>query len=77
LRWRTGAETDTLGFNIFRQSGAKKVRVNTATIAAANALAGRAYSYVDRHAPQARVRYWLESISRSGARQMLASTITS
>jgi hypothetical protein len=75
LRWRTGAETDTLGFNIFRQSGVKKVKVNTALIAGANALAGHAYAYVDRRAPHARVRYWLESIDRSGARRVLASTV--
>jgi hypothetical protein len=77
LRWRTGAETDTLGFAIYRQWGAKKVQVNTATIAAANALAGHAYGYVDRHAPHARVRYWLEAINRSGAHRVLASTIAS
>ncbi len=30
LRWRTGTEADTLGFNVFRQQGARRVRLNPA-----------------------------------------------
>src|SRR5262245_54804331 len=28
LRWRTGTEADTLGFNVYRQLGSRRVRVN-------------------------------------------------
>ena len=74
LSWRTGAEANNLGFNLFRQSGTKRVKVNAKLITGAGALAGHAYAFVDRNAPQGRAKYSLESVDRSGIRRVVSST---
>jgi subtilisin-like proprotein convertase family protein len=73
VRWRTGTEVNELGFNIFRQQGNRRVRLNKRVIPALTAtrggVRGGAYSFVDRRAPRHRaVRYWLQDVSVSGAR---------
>jgi hypothetical protein len=69
VRWRTGTEANELGFNVFRQQGTRRVRVNRRLLPALGAVAGSSYSYRDRHAPQRRaLRYWLQDVSTSGAR---------
>jgi hypothetical protein len=69
LRWRTGTEADTLGFNVYRQSHGKRVRVNRRLLPALGAVAGSSYSFLDRRAPRrAAVRYWLQDVDVSGAR---------
>jgi hypothetical protein len=70
LRWRTGTEADTLGFNVFRQRGAgKRVRLNRRLLPALGAVAGSSYSFLDRRAPRhTGVRYWLQDVSTRGVR---------
>jgi subtilisin-like proprotein convertase family protein len=69
VRWRTGTEIGTLGFNVYRQVGDRRVRVNSRLIPAIGGVSGRSYSVVDRRAPRHRaVRYWLQDVSTSGAR---------
>jgi hypothetical protein len=69
LRWRTGTEVDTLGFNVFRQrGGGKRVRVNRRLLPALGAVAGSSYSFVDRRAPRRAARYWLQDVSTHGVR---------
>jgi hypothetical protein len=70
LRWRTGTEADTLGFNVFRQGGGgKRVRLNRRLLPALGAVAGSSYSFTDRRAPRrAAVRYWLQDVSTRGVR---------
>ena len=69
LRWRTGTEADTLGFNVYRQTGARRVLVNRRLIPAVGAVAGSLYSYRDRAAPQGRaLRYWLQDVAVDGTR---------
>src|SRR5262249_22035096 len=68
LRWRTGTEVDTLGFNVFRQQGAKRVRVNRRLLPALGAVAGSSYSFLDRRAPRRAVRYWLQDVNTRGVR---------
>jgi hypothetical protein len=69
LRWRTGTEADTLGFNVYRQTGARRVLVNRRLIPAVGAVAGSLYSYRDRSAPQHRaLRYWLQDVAVDGTR---------
>jgi hypothetical protein len=69
VRWRTGTEADTLGFNVYRQQGNRRVRVNRRLLPALGGVSGRSYSFVDRRAPKHRaVRYWLQDVSVSGAR---------
>ena len=69
VRWRTGTEANELGFNVYRQQGARRVRVNRRLLPALGAIAGSSYSYRDRLAPRHRaLRYWLQDVSTSGAR---------
>jgi hypothetical protein len=69
VRWRTGTEVDTLGFNVYRQQHGRRVRVNRRLLPALGGTSGHAYSFVDRHAPRHRaLRYWLEDVSTGGAR---------
>jgi hypothetical protein len=68
LRWRTGSEVDTLGFNVFRQQSGKRVRLNRRLLPALGAVAGSSYSFVDRRAPRRAVRYWLQDVSTHGVR---------
>jgi hypothetical protein len=70
LRWRTGTEADTLGFNVFRQRGnGKRVRLNRRLLPALGGLGGLSYSYRDRRAPRHRaVRYWLQDVDTQGVR---------
>ena len=69
VRWRTGTEANELGFNVYRQQGARRVRVNRRLLPALGAVAGSSYSYRDRRAPQHRaVRYWLQDVAVNGTR---------
>jgi subtilisin-like proprotein convertase family protein len=71
LRWRTGTEANELGFNVYRQQGARRVRLNRRVLPALGSIAGASYSFVDRHAPRHRVvRYWLQDVSTTGARTL-------
>jgi len=40
VRWRTGTEVDELGFNVYRQEGNRRVRVNRRLISAIGAVGG-------------------------------------
>ena len=74
VRWRTGAEVDTLGFNVFRQRpGGRRMRVNRRIVPALSltqgGVGGGAYSFVDRRAPRrGTVRYWLQEVDVRGHR---------
>ena len=69
VRWRTAAETDVLGFNVYRELNGKRVRINPKPIAAANTSAGRTYSYLDRKSPRGKaVRYWIQGVNADGSR---------
>jgi len=72
VRWRTGSEFETVGFNVYRQRGAQRVRLNRRVIPALSltrSVPGGTYSYVDRNAPRHRpVRYWLQEVAANGTR---------
>jgi hypothetical protein len=69
LRWRTGTESNELGFNVYRQVGARRVRVNRRVLPALGRLAGASYSFVDRAAPRHKaLRYWLQDVDVRGNR---------
>lgn len=76
LRWKTAQEVDSLGFNIYRQVGAKRVKVNRSLISSRGASAGHSYSFLDRSlkkSQRAKVRYWLQEVEIDGSRSWLAS----
>jgi hypothetical protein len=77
LQWRTGHEADNLGFNVYREEGGKRTRIN-AEILAGSALvagpgtslsAGQSYFWADEgHHVNGRTSYWLEDIDLKGER---------
>jgi hypothetical protein len=70
VRWRTGSELGTLGFNVYRAVHGRRVRVNKHLIRAASASAGHAYSFLDRTAPRTKaLRYWIQVVNLDGSRR--------
>jgi hypothetical protein len=70
VRWRTAAELNTLGFNVYRELGRVRTRLNARLIAASGTGARRGvYTVVDRRAPRLRgpLRYWLEAVGKDGS----------
>ena len=69
LRWRTAAEADTLGFNVYRGSGSSRHRLNRHLIASRGQTAGSSYSFLDRGAARRPASgYWLQVVDTHGAR---------
>lgn len=71
VRWRTAQEAQLLGFNVYREQGTKRLRLNRSPIPARGATTGgRPYAFLDRRAPRTgTLRYWLEALSLNGARK--------
>ena len=77
VTWKTASEVDAVGFNVWRYSGGKGVKVNRTLIAAkASVRAGGAtYRLVDRHArPGVAYTYKLQVVNKNGLRAWKAST---
>ena len=69
LRWRTAAEADTLGFNVYRSRGDGRHRLNRHLIASGGAVGGGAYSFLDRRAGnRGDLRYWLQIVDSHGGK---------
>lgn len=69
LRWRTGSEVDVLGFDVYRSSRARKLRVNRKLIAAKGSARAVAYRLVDRRVrPGISYTYRLQVVNRDGSR---------
>jgi subtilisin-like proprotein convertase family protein len=76
IDWKTGYESDNLGFNLYRESGGQKVQV-TPSLLAGSALmvgsgtrleAGLTYAWRDDPgAAAAGSQYWLEEVDLNGA----------
>ena len=73
IEWRTGYESDNLGFNLYRDANDKRVKLNPSLIAGsalkagATLTAGLTYSWVDAQSrDQAGANYWLEAIDLNG-----------
>lgn len=75
IEWSTGHEVNNLGFNIYREEGGKRTRLNQQLLAGSalvagesNALtAGKNYAFWDgATASKQAVEYWLEEISLDG-----------
>jgi len=76
LRWRTAAEQDTLGFNVFRKAHGKLVKLNRRIIPAASLTSSstsHAYSFRARLASRklaASSRYVLAEVHPNGSRTL-------
>ncbi|HJQ68444.1 MAG TPA: C25 family cysteine peptidase [Blastocatellia bacterium] len=75
IEWNTGHEVNNLGFNVYRQEGGKRTRLNQQLLAGSalvagqsNALtAGKKYGFWDgATASKQAVEYWLEEIDLDG-----------
>jgi hypothetical protein len=74
LEWRTGFEADNLGFNLYREAGGKRVRVNadmlagTALMVGAGTrlMSGHPYVWLDDSLQNKNTRYWLEAVDLNG-----------
>jgi uncharacterized repeat protein (TIGR01451 family) len=81
LRWNTSWERNNVGFNIYREQGAARVRVNHSLIAGSTLIAGTevragfSYRWTDRR-PVPGAVYWIESIDLDGSRKMHGPVVT-
>ncbi|MFN2468419.1 MAG: hypothetical protein ABR521_09880 [Gaiellaceae bacterium] len=75
VRWRTAAETDVAGFNLYRSSGARTLKLNRSLIAAKRSgrSAGAGYTFVDRRPSAGSSTYRLQTVDLSGKRSWAAS----
>jgi subtilisin-like proprotein convertase family protein len=76
VEWNASYEIDNLGFNVYRESGGQRLRVNREMIAGSAVLAGpgvklatgRTYRCFDQLPAGARLaRYWIEAIGLDGS----------
>ncbi len=78
LTWKTGGEAHNLGFNVYREQGGNRARLNPSMIAGSALLmngalpkhAGRSYAWLDPSAAAGGDAYWLEDIDVNGTRTM-------
>ncbi|HWO02276.1 MAG TPA: C25 family cysteine peptidase, partial [Blastocatellia bacterium] len=74
LEWQTGLEIGNLGFNIYREDGIRRTRLNSQVLAGSALLAGptlnlksgRSYSWADTGPADKNARYWIEDIGLDG-----------
>ncbi len=67
LGWNTASEANVLGFDVYRQAGERRVRLNAHLIPAGIAVTGQRYSFLDRRAPaRPAVRYWIRAVDAQG-----------
>jgi hypothetical protein len=74
LNWETAAETNTLGFNVYRavRVNGPRMKLNEGlvpSLVAPGSAFGAVYEYVDENVPRARripYFYWLESVDIFG-----------
>lgn len=76
VRWRTAVETETLGFNLYRQRRGRLVRLNRSLIrSVGGATRGHAYLWLDRGAGSGTMTtYRLQAVRFDGSRSWLGSS---
>lgn len=74
LEWRTGLEVQNLGFNVYREAGAKRTRLNDQVLGGSallvgpntNLRSGNSYAWTDTSPAGKKTRYWLEDLGLDG-----------
>jgi len=74
LSWNTSSESKNLGFNVYRETGGQRVKVNPSLIAGASLAFGteklvhtnRSYKWIDSTPSSGSSQYWLEDIDTGG-----------
>src|SRR5213076_849367 len=77
LSWNTSGEMHNLRFNVYREIGGEKVKINPSLIAGSALLmreaheqhGARTYGWMDR-APAGGGLYWLEDVDLNGTRTL-------
>ena len=77
LSWKTGAEVHNLGYNVYRDVGGAKTRLNPSLIAGSALLfrdalpqhGAKSYGWIDS-SPLPSAVYWLEDVDLNGTRTM-------
>jgi len=64
LAWRTGYEIDALGFNVYREQGGQRVRLNASLLPAKGIVGGGGYAYqfADAVSADPSRTYWVEEV---------------
>ena len=78
LTWKTGGETQNLGFNVYREQNGSRIRLNASLIAGSALLmrgalpkhSGKTYTWIDGSADVGGGTYWLEDVSVNGTNTM-------
>jgi Peptidase family C25 len=74
LDWKTGREAGNLGFNVYREDGDKRTRLNNQMLAGSALLtgpgtdlrSGNSYGWTDSSPAGEKTRYWLEDLALDG-----------
>lgn len=74
LEWRTGMEVDNLGFNVYREDGGRRIRLNRHLVAGSaltigpdmSLRSGRRYAWKDSSQFSPAARYWVEDVDLNG-----------
>jgi signal peptidase I len=77
LSWKTGEEIRNLGFNVYRDSGGQKTKINSSLVAGSALLmrdaapqhGAKSYAWIDS-LPVPGALYWLEDVDLDGTRTM-------
>jgi hypothetical protein len=76
VRWRTVSHAASLGFNVYRQAGGERLKLNRRLIGAVAGSSAHSYSFVDGSAPRGRtLRYWLQEVGVDGSRRWHGSVL--
>ena len=75
VRWRTGQETNLLGFRLERRAAGRTVRVGPRLIRASGGVAGHSYARLDRTAPRGRLVYRLRAVTRDGSSHVVSAVV--
>jgi len=76
LRWRTASNQGLRGFNLYRDVGGRRVKLNRSLIASRGSR-GNSYSYRYRFAKgkKAPARFWLETVHLDGVRALRSARV--
>ncbi|MBA2359265.1 MAG: hypothetical protein H0V84_12665 [Actinobacteria bacterium] len=74
VRWRTGAEAGTLGFNVYRSVAGRLAKVNRELVPARGGARGASYAVVDTRARSRSATYRLQAVGIDGSRAWRGTT---
>jgi len=76
LRWRTASNQGLRGFNVYRDVGGRRVKLNRSLIASRGSR-GTSYSYRYRvvKGKKAPARFWLETVHLDGVRALRSARV--